>query len=263
MDYRRYFEVQPINWEILPQLTTRLKLQGIQINNSSIEISRYPNRLRFNSWDQALADVREHGVPKRFAIELTGEVEGSGRLTMMVHQYLNNADDEVYLSVSVTNVASEAIVDDVSAFLGLKPDLPGPKRIVRPRTAFIAHRFDDQGEQLADRLARLLGLLDFTVKTGRGFSPESVAEKVKSRMESQAIVFVLLTSGADPTWLTQESVLGYVAGKPVFLLLERSVQLKPGLLGDLEYIAFTAPHVDTAFVPILEGLREVGYEFSD
>ena len=127
------------------------------------------------------------------------------------------------------------------------------------RTVFVAHRFDELGTSCAEKTARFLELLGFRVVTGRAYEPISVAEKVRTRLLSQAIVIAILTPGDDSTWLVQESVLGESHGKPLIVLRDRVADFKPGILGDLEYIPFVAPVVETAFISLLEGLRALGY----
>lgn len=257
----RFFQVVPLNWEVLPELSARLTRHGIQITHTRVSVSRYPTSMEFDSWPPALAYVKQYGLPRRYEVRLTGQYSDKKGFRLSLRQYLDDVDSEHYLALQLDEVTDESIMNDLTAFLGLTPDVqvngpPTPKR-----TAFIAHRFDQHSEQLADRLARFLSLLDFEVKTGRSFSPKPVATKVKERVDSQAVVFVLLTPG-DSTWLTQESMVGYAAGKPLFVLVERSVDFKSGMLADLEYIPFTLPHIDNTFVPILEGLRDLGYRVS-
>ena len=127
------------------------------------------------------------------------------------------------------------------------------------RKAFIAHRFDTNGTDCSDKLARFLELIGFKVVTGRAYAPKSVASKVKDRIEEQAIIFVILTPGADDIWLTQESIIGEVKGKPLIIIKEKSVEFKPGILADHEYIPFDLSNIEVGFLAILEGLRELGY----
>ena len=51
----------------------------------------------------------------------------------------------------------------------------------------------------------------------------------------------------------------YELEKPLILLVEEGIEYKAGVLGDLEYVRFPMGHVSVAFVPILEGLQELGY----
>jgi len=151
------------------------------------------------------------------------------------------------------------LLDELMDFLSLQPDEVSLLPPEPQRTAFVAHRFDERGEQAMDKLARFLGLLGFAVITGRAYSPKSIADKVRSRMEQQAIVFVILTPGDDATWLVQESAIAKIQGKPLFLLKETSAEFKSGILADHEYIPFENGRVESCFVPILEGMREIGY----
>jgi hypothetical protein len=72
-------------------------------------------------------------------------------------------------------------------------------------------------------------------------------------------VIAVLSKQEDSTWLTQESAGAIFTGKPLILLIEEGVTFKPGILGDLEYFRFASGQISTAFVPLLEGLQELGY----
>jgi hypothetical protein len=78
-------------------------------------------------------------------------------------------------------------------------------------------------------------------------------------INKQHLLFIILTPGSDDTWLIQESILGDIKGKPLFILKETSVNFKSGLFADMEYIPFNTSHVEASFIPILEGLRDLGY----
>jgi hypothetical protein len=43
------------------------------------------------------------------------------------------------------------------------------------------------------------------------------------------------------------------------VLREADADFKPGILGDLEYIPFTSPRIEGAFIAVLEGLKELGF----
>ena len=140
---------------------------------------------------------------------------------------------------------------------GLTEQIQSPRVEKLERTVFIAHRFDERGQEADSKVARFLELLGFRVVTGRGFAPTPIAEKVKGRLTSQAIVIAILTTGDDSTWLVQESLLANLGGKPLFLLKEEGTSFKPGLLADVEYIPFESHAIEKAFIPLLEGLREL------
>jgi hypothetical protein len=86
-----------------------------------------------------------------------------------------------------------------------------------------------------------------------------VSDKVRTRLEQQGLVFAVLTPGDDTTWLIQESLLADVKGKPLVILKEQTTSFKAALLADHEYIPFDDSNIETTFIPILEGLRELGY----
>lgn len=249
--------VSPLHWESLPHLPAHLAQHGIAITEQSVRITRYPTIVRYTEWAPVLADIRQNGEPKRFVVTFGGKW-GKGNCSLIVRKAKDNNCDKMFVCLEMSGVKNMEVVDDTLAFLGIQPDEASPRSQV-DRTAFIAHRFDELGEQLADRLARFLSLLGFNVQTGRGFSPKSVSEKVRERLHKQSIVFAILTPGDDATWLTQESVIGYSREKPLFVLCDTNADFKPGILGDLEYIPFAAPRIEGAFIAVLEGLKELGF----
>lgn len=259
MEIWRSCEIQDINWGTLPDLESRLTRDGVVVRSVSVEFSRYPDRLTYDSLQDAANDVRGKDTPNRYNIWIHGTLQESD-FGLNISRGYNIHRDE-FLWVVVSGSEAPSILDSVMQFFDLKPDEPSTLPPNPPRTAFIAHRFDSTGTNAADKLARFLELLDFQVVTGRAYSPRSIREKVRARIEQQSIVFIILTPGSDDTWLTQESVLGEIKGKPLVILKETSVDFKPGMLMDKEYIPFTLPHVDASFIPILEGLRDLGYTF--
>ena len=102
-------------------------------------------------------------------------------------------------------------------------------------------------------------MLGFQVTTGEGYSPKGVSNKVKRRLLAQEVVIAVLSRKDDSTWLTQEAAGAAFTSRPLILLIEEGVTFKPGVLGDLEYIRFSEGQIPMAFVPLLEGLQELGY----
>ena len=246
-----------INWGALPEITGRLSKYGVEISSTSVEISRYPDAVTYDSLEEASLDVAQQGPPKRFRLTIIGKRNHQSYTLRVIR--LRNISDQDTLLLEIDGILEHKEFDSISDFLGLVPDEPiaFPRR--RPRTAFIAHKFDSQGVECADRLARFLELLGFRVVTGRAYSPRSIQAKVRARIEEQEVVFVVLTPGDDNTWLTQESIIADVKGKPLIILKDRSAEFKPGLLADHEFIPFSLPYMESSFIPILEGLRELGY----
>lgn len=256
----RSCKIDDLNLGTLPDLESRLTRHGVVVNSVSVEFSRYPDKITYDSPQDAANDFREKGTPNQYMIWVFGLLHKS-EFSLCITRGCNIHGEE-FLYVIVSGSESPSILDSVMLFFNLKPREPSTLPPNPPRTAFIAHRFDSTGTDAADKLARFLELLDFQVVTGRAYAPRSLREKVLARIEEQSIVFVILTPGSDDTWLIQESVLGDIKGKPLFILKETSVDFKPGILTDKEYIPFTLPHIDACFIPILEGLRDLGYFFS-
>lgn len=160
---------------------------------------------------------------------------------------------------------AKAGIEDFETKLKLHPALsPSPSNSIerkRKRTVFIAHSFDDSGRSNAFQLTKFLNLLGFEVATGEGFSPEGVSSKVRRRLKAQEVVVVVMSKRDDFTWLIQEMTGASFADKPLIVLVEEGVDFKAGILGDLEYIKYPTANVSLCFVPIVEGLRELGFTF--
>lgn len=255
----RSCEIQDINWGTLPDLASRLTRHGVLVRNSSVEFTRYPDEITYDSLQDAANDFKGKDAPNIYSIWINGTLQKNDFSLNISRGYNIHRTEFLYVIVEASDAPS--VLDSVMQFFDLKPAERSTLPLIPPRTAFIAHRFDSTGTNAADKLARFLELLDFQVVTGRAYSPRTIKEKVRSRIEEQSVVFIILTPGSDDTWLTQESVLGDIKGKPLIILKETSVDFKPGILIDKEYIPFTLPHVDTSFIPILEGLRDLGYTF--
>jgi hypothetical protein len=244
------------NWSVLPELSARLQKMGLSVKSQRISIRRYPTNLEYDDLDEALNDVQVNGQPKGYDLRFWGE---PSQRSFGISRFWNIADQEI-LNLDIQEFGSVEDARSLADFLGLEVDSISSTKNTLEKKCFIAHRFDEGGIEMADKLARFLSLLNFEVSTGRAFSPGSITEKVKARIEKQSLVFAILTSGNDTTWLTQESLIGSL-GKPLFLLKEKEYEFKPALLGDCEYIPFNNPTIETAFIPILEGLRTLNYKF--
>jgi hypothetical protein len=258
MKLKRWCKINGLNWGALPELESRLNRDNIIVERCTVSLNRFPDSVTYESLNEAVTDVLNGELPIYYDISLYGKIDEENSFYCCISR-LRNMHGQELLSLNVDGIKRVDIVDSIMTFLGLKPDeyscLPDrPKK-----TAFIAHRFDNRGIECADKLARFMELIGFKVVTGRTYSPKSVSSKVRERIEKQEIVFAIITNGNDNTWLTQESVLTDVKGKPLIILKENGVEFKNGLLADLEYIPFEAPKIESGFIAILEGLREIGY----
>lgn len=258
MEITRSCKIDSLNWDTLPDLQSRLTRHGIVLRSVSVKFSYYPDTIEYDSFQDAANYVKGKDTPNYYTIWALGDLQDSQfRLTISRGRNIHG-DEYLYVTVSCSDALS--ILDSVVLFFDLKPDEPSTLPPSPPRTAFIAHRFDSLGQECADKLARFLELLNFQVVTGRAYSPRSIAEKIRAKIQDQAIVFIILTPGSHNTWLIQESVLSELQGKPLLILKEKSASFKPGILADKEYIPFTLPCMSMSLIPVLEGLRDLGYE---
>jgi len=258
MKVRRSCKINGLNWGSLPELKSRLNRDKIIIERCTVSLNRFPDSVTYETLDEAVTDVLNGELPTYYDITLHGKVDTENSFYCLITR-LRNIHGQELLSLTVDGIKRIDIVDSIMTFLGLEPDeyscLPEKPK----KTAFIAHRFDNSGIECADKLARFMELIGFKVVTGRAYSPKSVSSKVRERIEKQEIVFAIITNGNDNTWLAQETVLTEVKGKPLIILRENGTEFKNGLLADLEYIPFEAPKIESGFIAILEGLREIGY----
>jgi hypothetical protein len=258
MDVRRLCKIKEINWGALPELKARLEKDKISIKSCSVSLESFPDSITYQDLSEAANDVLSGESPVYYNISINGKSSDNGIFRCSVVR-LRNIHNQECLFLTVDGIQETDTVDSIMNFLGLEPAEYSVLPEKPTKTAFIAHRFDNVGIECADKLARFMELLGFKVVTGRAYSPKSVSSKVRERIENQAIVFAIITPGDDNTWLTQESILSEVRNKPLIILKENDAVFKNGLLADLEYIPFESPRIESGFIAILEGLRELGY----
>jgi hypothetical protein len=255
-----YCEIQDLNWSAVVELPSCLHRFHLETTSAEARLSQFSESVTMDSLEPIVEYIKRKGNPRDYEIFLSGTEE---KLTFMFSLVRGtNIHDERYLIIKLSSKNPEEPLNSIMEFLGLHLEEPIYSEKEIPRKVFIAHRFDDIGEDAANKVAFFLTLLGFECLTGRGYAPSSVAEKVKSRLQAQAVVVVVLTPGEESTWLVQESLLSNLAGKPLILVKEVDAIFKAGLLADHEYIPFSAPHIEQAFIPLLEGLRALGFQFT-
>ena len=255
MKITRYYKINEINWANLPRLRSQIESIGVKISSINVQITNFPDTVEYPTLEEA-SRIGSVVKPAHFSIYIYG-TRKSQNFTFSLSRLVNIYGQERIFS-SAGEIESESDLDKITEGLDLITDSKKDiDRQIIGRSVFIAHRFDATGNECAEKVARFLELLGFTVSTGRGFAPSSIGDKVKRRMQNVALVFVILSPGEDETWLVQESVLGHVNEKPVFILKDIASNFKPAIFGDHEFIPFQAPSIENAYVPILEGLKEL------
>lgn len=286
MQITREYQASNVNWHLLPQLFERAvgSIPSDELKDGSntlsplpqVTVTTYSQTATFDSLDDFLAFLRvsSEGLEKVEATLDCLMVPGTISPYIVSPPFFRLSWRARGTVISVWRARStEALplLQTIEETLGLTPAHPreesevaaeGEGRLRLKRTVFIAHSFDDVGRSYAFQLTKFLSLLGFEVATGEGFSPESVSAKVRRRLLAQEIVIAVMSHKDDLTWLIQESASVSLVAKPIFLLIERGVEFKPGILGDQEYILFEPGQITGAFTPILEGLRELGFALS-
>jgi hypothetical protein len=223
-------------------------------------VRRGDETYEFESLDQMLRSPLLAG-----ANELTAWVVGPAKEELHVGLYPQGT--VVVSAGGMDEDTATALVRSAAEDLGLEPVPVQP----RPdRSAFVAHSFDDAGKVVAGVVSDLLGLVGFRVVTGEAYSPRGVSSKIKDRIREQGVAVCVLTRrrGVDAErrrtsqWVLDEATVAEALDKPVFLLIEKGVEAEIGIHGDKEYIPFTMRSLQGPMVKLLQGLRELGYEFA-
>lgn len=269
MDHVRQYPRQEIDVSKIPSIRKAFLERCEKVKRVTEKYEcEYENKIsKYNSVDEF---IRFLGIrtPDGLSVSIYAfPEEGSSYDFMLFHQWWG-------VKLSVSNLEDNAALD-LCDFIERELGLEETRRVIEApipkRTAFIAHSFDDIGEETARVVIHLLELLDFKVVTGKRYSSKSISEKVKRRVREQGIVICILTKKWETTegeslpaqWVIQEAAFTEGLGKPLFLFLEEGVKKDLGIHGDIEYIPFSAGNLTEPLLKLIEGLKELGYEFSD
>lgn len=256
-----YCDLTKLNWATVAELPSFLRRHGLSTNSIFASLRRFPETFEFETLEHIQQYAKRNGEPGSYDIHLNG-TEAMKKFSFSLSKG-RNIHSEPYLIISLASETPEPILTAVMELLGLSPEQPTQATAELSRTVFIAHRFDAVGQEVSDKVALFLTMLGFECVSGRGYAPGPISEKVKSRLQAQAIVVVVWTPGEDSTWLVQESLLSNLSGKPLILIKEATSVFKPGLLADLEFIPFSEARIEQTFIPLLEGLRAIGFRFGN
>lgn len=258
MRLTRFYEIKPLDSAAIRAIRDLLsKSHGWGFAKASYTIY-YPGEFFvIDTIDEVDKQVKSKGQPKDWVVYFTSE----GGRTCNLDTRQGRVGAGMYLEVNNRDKPPEEILDSIEPVLSLKKidEVPSDRTI---KSAFVAHSFGDDGQSYAMELSRFLGLLGIKCQSGRGFAPKSVSEKVMNRLERHDILMAIVTDQDDMTWLTQELSTAHALKKSIFILKSTDADLKSGILGDHEYIAFPPKQLSRSFIPILEGLAELRGEES-
>lgn len=122
------------------------------------------------------------------------------------------------------------------------------------KSVFVAHRFDEAGKAVAERLMSFLRRLGYDVAEGAGYEARDIPGKVADRIRSQDIFLCLATQG-DTSWLLSEAAFAKAMEKYLIILCQEGVQFNKGILGsDHENLSFARGNVEKVFCDLLYAL---------
>lgn len=286
MEIKRRYQPRAVNWFLVPDLLNKVaaSIPDHQKTDSLTGYKLLPvPQFTIKTYSQTVEIESAQDFPNFINTSSESPTEVEARLecikqypdktTAVTHpDYFELSWREDELKIQIWRSASQPalqVLDEFEKALQLEPlklveqtkEQANDEEPLQ-RTVFIAHSFDEKGRSYAYQLTKFLSLLGFEIATGEGFSPESVSTKVKRRLSAQELVITILSEKDEHTWLIQETAGASFAEKPLFVLVEEGVDFKPAVLGDLEYISFAKGKISDCFTPILEGLRELGFEFT-
>lgn len=247
-----YCELTKPRFENFQHLITLLKEKSIFFEN--ISISARSNEGKDIEYD-SVEDLKILSNDNIYDYNINIWFQNYAKINLMKS---TNIHKQQFQQLTSEKIEHKMKIEEIMSVLGLNKEID--KEIKYKKNVFIAYRFDDTGQYCADQIATFLRLMGFNVLTGRSYSPQSISNKVKERMDKQDIIIVIHTNGEEITWLTQETLLGSVK-KPLIILKQQDANFKPGILNDFEYIEFIDRNIQTTFIPILEGLNELNIKF--
>ncbi len=125
-------------------------------------------------------------------------------------------------------------------------------------TCFISYRFNENDKKIAFELSRFLDLIGIDVKSGVGYEPRRISDKVMSKLNDNIdfIIYIVSDSG-ESMWTRDEIALSFGQDKYVIPLIEGNQKFQSGIFGDLEYINFEKGHVSDTFIGLLEAIQYI------
>ncbi len=281
MRVRRNYLSSAINWLLVPELLSLVE-KGIPESEKkvhqtdvllaipSFRVSTFSQSIDVDSSSDFLEFIRRSSEPARH-VDVMLECHRAPKQIdhysiKPAYLHFSWSEEGSWVEISRTDTTSAlTLLAEFEGRLQLSPARPTrteeEKSRRMSRTVFLAHAFDDIGRSYAHQITRFLNLLGFQVVSGEGFSPERVSSKVRRRLTEQELVIAIVSRDEDVTWITQEIATANAVDKPLFLLILEGLALKPGILGDLEYVRFLDKQLSGAFAAVLEGLQELGFTF--
>lgn len=148
----------------------------------------------------------------------------------------------------------DAIKEIFKATNPIAEDMKKRSRFDVKKSLFIAHRFDGDGNTIANELKKFLSRLGFDVLEGSGYEAGDIPDKVSRKIESQDIFICIVTPG-DNTWIISEAGYAKALKKYIVVLSEEGSEFSKGIIGaDYEYISFPKGNITNIYSELLYAL---------
>ncbi len=202
-DSRKYY-VYPSNLNIPSAFKCyRTFLQSRGYIGGKITTNAHKFRLEVSPYRTLLAEDFEEFLklldkfPNSIPIELHTRWENKSKFSFANFIYLDKSS--LMISVKSDNLDIISSVHDnlQECFHASNPHQDQIERLSKyglKKSIFLAHKFDEVGNNLASILNRFLCRLGFDVKEGSGYEPKDIPEKVASKIDCQDIFICLVTS---------------------------------------------------------------------
>jgi hypothetical protein len=142
---------------------------------------------------------------------------------------------------------------------------PNIKFGIRSATAFVAHSFAKEDEEIVDELCDFFTKLGMICDSGRRAEPIGISAKVKKRIKEAEVfigIFTRDTAKRDGTfttrpWLIEEKTFALTEGKKILMFVEEGVKDIGGMQEDLEYIEFNRTNFGGALIRAVDYILAV------
>ena len=199
-------------------------------------------------------------------MELLKQFPSSMPIEMHGH-FINKKEDKVAFIITIRKSNIKVIIeaDDLNLisafhekarefFQASNPLEEHPKPISRyglKKSAFLAHRFDDIGNDISARLTTFLSRLGFQVLEGSGYEGKDIPDKVMTKIRTQDIFICIVTPG-ETSWILSEAVTAKALNKYLILICQEGTEFKKGIIGqDYEYLEFPADNIEKIYSQLL------------
>ncbi len=119
------------------------------------------------------------------------------------------------------------------------------------KSIFLAHRFDEYGNEISGKLSTFLGRLGFDVKEGSGYETKNIPDKVAQKIRSQDIFICVFTPG-DTSWILSETSFAKALNKYIVIICDSRMDMNKGIIGnDYEHLSFPEDVIEKCYTDLL------------